>query len=325
MKKLRLLATVMTAASALALGACGTTEAPASAESTQAGGSVSIVDARGKTVTLDHPATRLVGTEWNVVENIASLGVMPVGAADTKGYSEWVQAVKLTSSVKDIGTRGEPSIDTVAALSPDLIVATTDLPEAAVTQLEALAPVVVLKSADASEQIAQATKNLEQIATLTGKESQATEVINKYTSAITTGKAALKAAGLEGSRVAFADGWVVDGAISIRPFVKGSLMSDINAELGLVDPWTLKGDAAYGLAQTDVEGLTNLKTDSFVYITNSADDSLTKALDANSVWKSLSFVKSGDVHQLGDGIWMFGGPASMTQYANALVASLTAK
>ena len=30
------------------------------------------------------------------------------------------------------------------------------------------------------------------------------------------------------------------------------------------------------------------------------------------------------MHRLADGIWMFGGPASMTQYVDAIVQSLTA-
>ena len=137
------------------------------------------------------------------------------------------------------------------------------------------------------------------------------------------GKAALEKAGLAGSRVAFADGWVADGQVSVRPFAKGSLLTDINTELGLVSPWEVEGDAAYGLASTDVEGLTKLDADSFVYITNDVDKDFTEELADNAVWKSLPFVKAGEVHRLEDGIWMFGGPASMTQYVDALVATLT--
>ncbi|GAA1497634.1 iron-siderophore ABC transporter substrate-binding protein [Paeniglutamicibacter kerguelensis] len=327
MKSLHRPLLALIAAGALALTGCGTTEEPASGSSSAApsasGAPVSVIDARGKTVTLDAPATRLVGTEWNVLENMASLGTMPVGAADVKGYNAWVQAAKLDDSVKDIGTRGEPSIDTVAALDADVIVATTDLPEAAVAQLEKLAPVVVLKSADASNQIGQAIANLNTVAALTGTQAKATEITSGYESALAAGRTALETAGLKGTRVAFADGWVADGAVSIRPFAKGSLITDINTELGLVTPWELEGDEAYGLASTDVEGMTKVDAEHFVYITNSADGDFTDELKSNAIWNSLAFVKAGNVHRLEDGIWMFGGPASMTQYVNAIVASLT--
>ena len=52
---------------------------------------------------------------------------MPVGVADVKGYTTWVTAEKLDDDAKDVGTRGEPSVDAIVALDPDLIVTTTDL------------------------------------------------------------------------------------------------------------------------------------------------------------------------------------------------------
>ncbi|WP_262103483.1 ABC transporter substrate-binding protein [Arthrobacter sp. Marseille-P9274] len=307
---------------ALLLTGCGTTEDPAE-PAAAAGDSLTVTDSRGVEVELDGPAKRVVGTEWNVVENLVTLGVTPVGAADVEGYSAWVSGVPLDDSVTDIGTRGEPSLDTIASLDADLIVATTDLAENVITQLEELAPVVVVKSADASGQIDQAKNNLTLVAEATGTEPKAEEAIGEYDAAVAEGKAALEKAGLAGSRVAFADGWVADGQVSIRPFAKGSLLTDINTELGLVSPWEMEGDAAYGLASTDVEGLTKLDADSFVYITNDADKDFTEELAGNAVWKSLPFVKAGEVHRLEDGIWMFGGPASMTQYVDALVATLT--
>ncbi|MGF9662357.1 iron-siderophore ABC transporter substrate-binding protein [Arthrobacter crystallopoietes] len=307
---------------ALLLTGCGTTEDPAE-PAAAAGDSLTVTDSRGVEVELDGPAKRVVGTEWNVVENLVTLGVTPVGAADVEGYSAWVSGVPLDDSVTDIGTRGEPSLDTIASLDADLIVATTDLAENVITQLEELAPVVVVKSADASGQIDQAKNNLNLVAEATGTEPKAEEAIGDYDAAVAEGKAALEKAGLAGSRVAFADGWVADGQVSVRPFAKGSLLTDINTELGLVSPWEMEGDAAYGLASTDVEGLTKLDADSFVYITNDADKDFTKELADNAVWKSLPFVKAGEVHRLEDGIWMFGGPASMTQYVDALVATLT--
>ena len=38
--------------------------------------------------------------------------------------------------MQDVGTRGEPSIDALVALAPDLVVATTDLPANVVEQIE---------------------------------------------------------------------------------------------------------------------------------------------------------------------------------------------
>ena len=66
------------AAAALLLTGCGTTEAPAAAAETSATAeAITVTDARGKEVKLEGPATRVVGTEWNVVENLAPWGSCP--------------------------------------------------------------------------------------------------------------------------------------------------------------------------------------------------------------------------------------------------------
>lgn len=311
------------AVAAISLTACGTTEAPkkeAVADST-----LTVTDSRGKQVKLDGPAKRVVGTEWNVVESLVTLGVDPVGVADVKGYNAYDTGEPLSAGVKDIGTRGEPSIDTVAALKPDLVVATNDLTDAAIAQLSKVAPVIVVKAADASRQIDQMIDNVNLIAKATGTEDKAKTEIASFREAIADGKKKLADAHLGGAKVAFADGWKEGNQVSVRPYVKGSLLSDVNTGLGLVDPWSMKGDKAYGLAATDVEGLTKIGDAQFVYIANDSDggDPFADGLKDNAVWKSLPFVKKGQAHRLPDGIWMFGGTTAMKQYIDALVGALT--
>lgn len=114
--------------------------------------------------------------------------------------------------------------------------------------------------------------------------------------------------------------------VSIRPYTSGSLLGAVNEKLGLKNPWTMKGDPAYGLATTDVEGLTKLGDVQFAYIASDDDKGskpFTGELAGNAVWKSLPFVKANKVHRLPDGVWMFGGTASMESYVDSVVAALT--
>jgi iron complex transport system substrate-binding protein len=46
-------------------------------------------------------------------------------------------------------------------------------------------------------------------------------------------------------------------------------------------------------------------------------------LAGNPIWQALPFVENGKVYRLPDGIWMFGGPTSIEQYIDAVVAELT--
>ncbi len=114
----RLLLTAATAAAAaLALAGCGTTE-PAADSSKKPAEAITLTDGAGRKVELDGPAKKVVATEWNVVESLLTLGVDPVGVADVKGYRTWNTTVPLKNEPEDIGTRGEPSMDTIAALAP---------------------------------------------------------------------------------------------------------------------------------------------------------------------------------------------------------------
>ncbi|MGW5473690.1 iron-siderophore ABC transporter substrate-binding protein [Streptomyces chartreusis] len=327
MRRLMMTAAAATAA-ALALTACGTTEPAAdSDDAKKAGEGITLTDASGTKVELDGPAKKVVGTEWHEVELLISLGVDPVGVADVKGYKTWDQAVPLKNEPKDIGTRGEPSMDTIAALGPDLIVASTDLPPAAVKQLRKVAPVLEVRSASAADPIGQMTKNLDIIAEATGTGERAEKIKDAFDAKVTKGKKALADAGLDGAPVAFADGYDISNQISIRPYTSGSLIGAVNEQLGLKNAWKVEGDKDYGLGTTDVEGLTKLGDDvRFAYIGNDGDKGSTPFTDAlakDKVWTSLPFVKKGDVHRLPDGIWMFGGQESMGAYIDALVEELT--
>ncbi|CAM5364657.1 ABC transporter substrate-binding protein [Streptomyces chartreusis] len=327
MRRLMMTAAAATAA-ALALTACGTTEPAAdSDDAKRAGEGITLTDASGTKVELDGPAKKVVGTEWHEVELLISLGVDPVGVADVKGYKTWDQAVPLKNEPKDIGTRGEPSMDTIAALKPDLIVAGTDLPPAAVKQLRKVAPVLEVRSASAADPIGQMTKNLDIIAEATGTGERAEKIQDAFDAKVTEGKKALADAGLDGAPVAFADGYDISNQVSIRPYTSGSLIGAVNEQLGLKNAWKVEGDKDYGLGTTDVEGLTKLGDDvRFAYIGNDGDKGSTPFTDAlakDKVWTSLPFVKKDNVHRLPDGIWMFGGQESMGAYIDALVKELT--
>ncbi|AQS71278.1 iron-siderophore ABC transporter substrate-binding protein [Streptomyces pactum] len=326
MRRLLLTAAATTAA-ALTLAACGTTEPAADKSEKKASEALTLKDGKGTEVKLDGPAKKVVATEWNVVESLVSLGVDPVGVADVKGYTTWDTSAPLKNEPKDIGTRGEPSMDTVASLAPDLIVATTDLPPAAVKQMREVAPVLEVKSADGTDQIGQMLDNVDLIAKATGTTDKAKTIRTDFEAKVAEGKKALTEAKMAGREIAFADGYVTSNQVSIRPYTATSLIGEVNEAIGLKNAWKMKGDEAYGLASTDVEGLTALPKDvQFAYIASDEDKNstpFTGALTKNSVWKSLPFVKAGDVHRLNDGIWMFGGPRSMEAYIDSVVGALT--
>ncbi|GAA3390671.1 iron-siderophore ABC transporter substrate-binding protein [Cryptosporangium minutisporangium] len=321
--------TVAAALTALLLAACGTTEDAsddASSTAKASSGPVEVKDERG-TVRLDAPAANIVSLEWGLTETLLALGVKPVGAADVKGYNVWDKSIALEPSTPDVGTRGEPSLDAIAALKPDLVVSVTDVPENVLAQIEKTAPVLALRGSDSTDPIGYMRRTVETLATITGTEDKGKELLAGFDKKIEDGKAALAKAGKAGGPFVMADGWVDSGTVSIRMFTPGSFFGAIGQELGLKSQWTSGGDKDYGLAQTDLEGLTKItdpKT-SFVYVANDgeANSTFIKSVESNAVWKQLPFVKTGgNVHRLPDGIWMFGSTPSAEAYVDAVVDAL---
>ncbi len=321
MNRIRVIAAA--AAAALLLSACGTTEdttAPATASSA-AGGPVTVTDSRGKAVSLKAPATKVVGLEWGEVEMLVSLGVMPVGVADPKGYGTWVTAAKLDPAVKDVGTRAEPSVDSIVALQPDLVVMEDDRGANLITQLEKYVPVIVTKGSDATDNLGRMRSDLNMIATAVGKTAEAEKLLADFDAAVADGKKKIADAGAAGRPFAIADGWKEGSTVSIRMFGQGALVSQIGIQLGLTNAWTGKTDEVWGLGQTDVEGLTVLKDPNLHFFYNASDgtDVFADGLAGNAIWKSLPFVQKNNLHRMPDGIWTFGGPLSGKQYIDQFV------
>jgi ABC-type Fe3+-hydroxamate transport system substrate-binding protein len=321
---------LLAVAGALLLGACGTTEnagAPASpgTSTSTSTGPVTVTDGRGQTVKLDAPARRVVALEWGEIEMLVSLGVMPVGVSDVKGYGTWVTAAALDSSVKDVGTRAEPSVDSIVALQPDLVVMEVERGSTLVAQIEKYVPVLVTKGSDARDNLARMRNDLTMIATAVGKTEEAKRELADFDAALADGKKKLADAGAGGQQFAIADGWKEGSTVSIRMFGQGALVSQIGIQLGLRNAWTGTVDELWGLGQTDVEGLTALKDQDlrFFYSASDGTDVFADGLAGNPIWDSLPFVQQRKVHKMPNGIWTFGGPLSGRQYIDQLVKVYT--
>lgn len=308
-------------AAGLLAGACGTTEKTPQNQTGATSGPVTVTDSRGKEVKLDAPARNVVGLEWGEVEMLITLDVMPVGVADVKGYGTWVTAAKLAAYVKDVGTRGEPSVDAIVALQPDLVVMEAERDSALVGQLEEFVPVIVTNGSDASRNLDRMREDFKMIAKAVGKTQEAEKVLADFDAALAAGKQKIADAGKAGAQFVMADGWKEGSSISIRMFGQGALVSRVAIELGLRNAWTGKVDEVWGLGNTDVEGLNSLKEADLHFFYNASDgqDVFADGLAGNPIWDSLAFVKNKQVHRMPDGIWTFGGPLSCTRFLDEIV------
>lgn len=98
-------------------------------------------------ITLPDAPKRVVVLEFSFADALASVNVSPVGVADDNDGTRLPAEVReIIGKWTSVGTRGQPSIEAIAKLKPDLIVADLDRHRAVYDQLSAIAPTMLLAS-----------------------------------------------------------------------------------------------------------------------------------------------------------------------------------
>jgi iron complex transport system substrate-binding protein len=352
MTRVHRLPTVAATVVALALTAtaCGTTavDAPAGEvpqamsqaciddPTETASGPVSLTDALGRTVELDEPAERIAVLEWQQIEDALTLCVAPVAVSDAEGYSTYVSAEQLPEGVVDVGTRGEPDLDALYAADPDLIIVEAfSADDDIIAQLEKRdVPVLATVGADASDQIGNMKQVFSMIGEATGRTERAEQVLEEFAEHLAEAQQQVADVDLPTKEFLSFDGWVEGGNVVVRPYGQGALFTELGQQLGLTPAWTDEIDEAYGsggvdpsygLAQTDIEGLTAVGDANLFYSDDATPDSYVAELEKSSIWASLPAVVEGRAHAFPAGVWGAGGPLSNQQAIDAYVDILTAK
>ena len=309
----------------LTLSGCGARYEAQDTTADQGGESISITDSRGKTVTLDGPAEKVVTLEWSVTEYAVALGVNPVGVADPKGYAEWDPAVPLQNDPKDVGIRTEPSVDAIAALEPDLILAdVSSIPDKQMATIEKIAPVAVFNNATTDGLIDLLKENQKKVGTLTGKDAEAKKLAEDYDATIEECKRKIADANKEGTPVVYTFPSKTANTIDFRMHGPGSGPGIVANDVGLSNAWSDSGDNNHGISNSDVEGLTSLSEDAHVfYYTAKGGEDPIAALNSNGIWKGLGVVKNNRVHKISESVWPYGGTKSLEQMAKLYVDTVT--
>ena len=299
-----------------ALAACGSgtvSDPGGDSAATPPAEGITVQTARGP-VTLPGPATKVVSLEWSLTEELRALGVTPIGNAESGIYNKWVTApgAQLPDEVRDVGTRAEPSIEQIAALQPDLIVASGDRVAANYDRLATIAPVLVYDYT-APPQLETMKQTFTSLATAVGKQDKATEVLQRMDDAATGLADRLDRAGKSGAEYALAQAYTAEGIPTIRMMTDDAFSAQVLGLAGMRNGWQGQPDD-WGMTTVGVESLTQVPGSvTFLSVAADDDDPFTGALAANPVWQQLDFVEQDRAVALDPGTWLFGGPLSAIQ------------
>jgi iron complex transport system substrate-binding protein len=288
----------VTAVAALLAG-CGQSAppapaAPAGTAPTAAASSAFPVTIQGKEGTATIPArpSRIITAGLQRDTDIAlALGVTPVGMAKAasfpSGIAPWVEPVLTGPRPELIDlTGGQPPLETMAALDPDLILAVDDYALADhYDKFSQIAPTVSYREAQNTDTWQEST---ERIATALGVEDEAAAVIADAEAAVSDAAAANP--GLAGKTFSFSV--VYSG--TVYTVLGSDAAATVLTQLGLqLAPAVaaLPESSTKGRAEVSPELLTALDAD--VVMVSYATPADQAALEANPVFQGLTAVSSG--------------------------------
>lgn len=121
--------------------------------------------------TLEKTPQRIVVLELSFADALAAVNVSPVGIADDNDPSRILSDVSAHFTTwQSVGTRAQPSLEAISALKPDLIIADSSRHAGIYKALQAIAPVLLLKSRN--ETYAENLQSAAIIGKVVGKENE---------------------------------------------------------------------------------------------------------------------------------------------------------
>jgi iron complex transport system substrate-binding protein len=199
------------------------------------------------------------------------------------------------ADVEQVGTIGEPNLEAIAALRPDLILSNQVRHADIYDQLSQIAPTVF------AEKVGAAWKdNFVLAADALGLEDEGADALTEYEAAAAElGEAIGDPAGTTVSALRFVEG-------TIRVYTPASFIGTVLADIGL-DQLELPVQDVPTFAELSAEELTLADADVVLYSSyGPSEESGETAALAGPLWPRLGAVQTGDAHAVEDDVFFTG-------------------
>lgn len=257
-------------------------------------GAVTVTDAKGE-FTIDQTPTRIVALEYSFVDALAQVGVSPVGVADDNNKERILKEVRdKIKPWQSVGTRSQPSLEAIATLKPDLIIADPSRHTAVYGELKKIAPTMMFDSRHESYQ-----ENLEtaqKIGDVLGKGGEMKLQINKHNQYIDN---IAKSINVKGQK----------GVFGTSREDKFNLQNDngyVASFLGVLGFETPKlPNSTQAFVEINLEQLVMEKPD-YLFIAHYRQESIARKWESEPLWQAIPAVKAKQVLSVDADMWARG-------------------
>lgn len=319
-----LTAAALAVTAALALTACGSSDSGSdSGSASDASGDKAathkVTTAMGD-VEVSTAPKRVVVLDTAELDSVLTLGVKPVGAthADVEsGFLSYLPKDKV-AGIKDVGAMNTPSLESIAALKPDLILTSKLRHADKYDELSKIAPTVMTEATGYPWKA-----NFQVHAKALGKVTEAAKITAAYDAHVKEVTAALggeaEAAATEVNMVRF-----IEGA-DIRIYGKKNYIGTILADVGLGRP-AITDKAKDGFSYDVSPEKIDLAEADVIFHSTYGDPEKSKETGTigSGLWKNMTAVKNDKVFPVDDELWFQGiGYTAADKILDELEADLT--
>lgn len=276
----------------LSLTACGSSDGASTEPSTADPGTRTVDHARGSTEVPADPQ-RVVVLDLGELDSALALGVTPVGAVRAPvntGLLSYVQ--EQAGDIELVGEVGEPNLEQIAGLEPDLILGSELRVADFYDELSAIAPTVF------TETVGVAWKdNLKVHAEALGRQDEASVLLADYEQRAEQVGATVDDA-VQASVVRFVPG-------EIRLYARDNFIGTVLEDVGVARP------PVQDVEEFDVvvsaERIDEAAGD-VIFVGTYGDpvDTDGPGVLGGPLWQGLPAVQAGDVHEVDDDVWFLG-------------------
>lgn len=260
------------------------------------------------------PPRRVACLEWTAAGMVMSLGLAPIAVGDLKGYRQWVDQPTLPETTLDLGSRGEPSLELLEELDPDLIIATYGY-GLEVGDFERFAPTYNLPLyADKTSPYAQARLETKRLGERLGREREAEALLLGTERAIDRSR--LRLANRNATPLCL---FTFFDNRHLRIYGADSLLQDVLDRLDLRNAWD-RETSEWGISTVGVEQLATIGDARLVCLEPIMPHAV-RMMRRSSLWQNLPAVRAHPITSIPT-LWPFGGLDVAARFASLLADNL---
>ncbi len=252
---------------------------------------VTVEDSKG-TFTLDYTPQRIVVLEFSFADALASVGISPVGIADDKDATRVLKEVRdVIGDWQSVGTRSQPSLEVIASLKPDLIIADIGRHESVYEDLQKIAPTLILPSR--RETYEDSLKAAAIIGKVVGKEAQIQQRLQEHRVSMQNYAKQLP----ENAEVQF----TVARKDSLYIHTANSYAGGVIHALGLQNP-PLSRDDKQASRQIGLEQLLAINPE-YLIVGEYTSPNVVDNWQSEPLWSVLKVARHKHVHRVNGNVW----------------------